>query len=364
MFKKIIFIFLIIVAIISVAIFYNKGKIKEEKIYHILDQLTLALDSELKSYEMDDLELALFFSKNQALVDALENDDEDLGYKILHDITTTVEKHTSRHLRAQVITSEYNIFARSWDDVYAGMPIGDYRTDLDYFKTHTTPRTSVEIGRRLGVKATVPIYKDGVFLGFMEVISFFKSMTEFFSSMGVDLYVLLDVKHTDTAVLMSENLTIGNYVVSNRNYNYNHIQTLNAVDLKELKLNQVMYTDNKYIFYETMYDGDYTPIGAYVFVLPERYMEYFRNPEDDISFLINVTRSNLYDVVKEEKYKKNLYDEYSASSMVYLQDVIDKEDRELFLDEAYEKFDKYSKDELIQMMLDRKIVKKIDGKIK
>jgi len=113
-----------------------------------------------------------------------------------------------------------------------------------------------------------------------------------------------------------------------------------------------------------MYDGNSKPIGAFVFVLPERYLEYFRNPEDDISFLINVTRSGLYDVIKEEKYEKDLYDEYAASSMVYLQDVIDKEDRQLFLDEAYEKFDKFTKDELIQMMLDRKIVKKIDGKIK
>jgi hypothetical protein len=80
--------------------------------------------------------------------------------------------------------------------------------------------------------------------------------------------------------------------------------------------------------------------------------------------LINVTRSSLYDVVKKEKYKKNMYDDFTAESMVYLQNVIDKEDRQIFLDEAYEKFDKYSKDELIQMMLDRKIVKKIDGKIR
>ncbi|MEN8304535.1 MAG: hypothetical protein ABFQ64_10750, partial [Campylobacterota bacterium] len=336
---------------------YNKGKIKEEKIYHILDQLTLALDSELKSRQMDDLEMALLLSKNEGLVNALENDDEDLGYEILSDITNTIKENTSRRIRSQVITSEYNIFARSWDDVYAGMPIGDFRTDLEYFKTHDTPRASVEVGRRLGIKATVPIYKDDLFLGFVEAISFYKSMTEFFSSMGVDLYVLLDVKHMDTAVLMSENLTIDDYVVSNRNYNYSHVQTLNAVDFKELKLNQVLYKDNKYIFYKTMYDGSFKAIGAYLFVLPERYLEYFRDPEDDISFLINVTRSGLYDVVKEEKYEKNIYDEYSADSMVYLQDVIDKEDRELFLDEAYDKFDKYSKDELIQMMLERKIVK-------
>lgn len=364
MVKKIVIVFALIVLLIALGVFYYKNEIKEEKIYHIMDQMTLTLNSKLNTYKMDDLKIALALSKNEGLVNALENDDEDLGYKILSDFTDTIKENTDILIRAQIITKEKNIFARSWDDIYAGMPLGDYRTDLEYFETHTTARTSIEIGRRLGIKATVPIYKDGVFIGFVEVISFFKSITEFFSSLGVDLYVFLDVKHMDSAVLMMENLLIDEYIVSNRNYNYSHIHTLNKVDFKDLKLSEIMYVDNKYLFYETMYDGESTPIGAFVFVLPERYLNYFRNPEDDISFLINVTRSGLYDVVKEEKYEKSLYDDYAASSMVYLQDVIDKEDRQLFLDEAYDKFDNYTKDELIQMMLNRKIVKKIDGKIK
>lgn len=364
MFKKIFLVFVVVAFFVTVGVFYYKNEIKEQKIYQIMDQLTLTLDSKLNTYKMDDLKIALALSKNEGLVNALENDDEDLGYKILSDFTTTIQKNTDILIRAQIITKDLNIFARSWDDIYVGMPIGDYRTDLDYFKTHTSPRTSIEIGRRLGIKATVPMYKKGVFIGFVEVISFFKSITEFFSSIGIDIYVLLDIKQTDTAVLMMQNLVINEYIVANRNYNYSHIDTLNKVNFKELKLRQITYVDNKYLFYETMYDGDFKPIGAFVFVLPKRYLDYFRDPEDDISFLINVTRSGLYNVVKEERYEKSPYNGYSADTMVYLQDVIDKEDRELFLDEAYDKFDKFTKDELIQMMLNRKIVQKIDGKIK
>ena len=364
MLKKIVIFFIGIIIIVLLLALYYKNEVKEEKIYHIMDQMRLTLDSQLKSHQMDDLEVALMLSKNEGLINALENDDEDLGYKILEDITKSIQKNTGMHIRAQIITKELNIFTRSWDDIYAGMPIGDYRLDLKYFNTHTNPRTSIEIGRRLGIKATVPIYKDGKFLGFIEAISFFKSITDFFSSMGVDLYVLLNVKHTDTAVLMVQNLIVDKYIVANRNYNYAHIQTLNHINFKELKLNGVVYADKKYIFYENMKDGNGKIIGGFVFVLPKRYLGYFRNPEDNISFLFNVTRSSLYDVVKEKKYENDIYKDYSAKSMVYLQNVIDKEDRQLFLDEAYEKFDKYSKDELIQMMLNRKIVKKIDGKIK
>ena len=341
-----------------------KKEIKEEKIDNILDQLSLTIGSQLNRHQMDDLKIALLLSKNEGLVNALENDDEDLGYEILSDITKSINENTKTRIRTQIITNELNIFARSWDDIYAGMPIGDFRKDLDYFKTNKTPRASVEIGRRLGNKSTVPIYKDGVFLGFVEVISFFKSITEFFASIGVDLYVLLNINHIDTAVLMMQNLTVDDYIVSNRNYNYNHIQTLQDVDFKELRLNGVVYKDGKYIFYEDMYDGNMQNIGGFVFVLPEMYVEYFKNPENDISFLLNITRNNLYDIVKEERYKESVYAKYDTDSFVYLQDVIDTEDREMFFNEAYSKFEQYSKDELIQMMLERRVVKKINGKIK
>jgi len=362
--KKIIFSFIVIVCIIFVSTFYVKRMVKEQKIDTIIDQLSITLENKLQTHKMDDLRTAISLSKNRALIDALENDDEDLGYEILSDILNTIELNTNIHIRAQVITKDLNIFTRSWDDIYAGMPIGDYRTDLDYFKTHSTPRSSIEIGRRLGIKATVPIYKNGELLGYVEVISFFKSITEFFSTLGVDLYVLLDFKHMDSAVLMTQNLSVCDSVIANRNYNYSHIQTLKDIDLKILKHKGMVYKDNKYIFYENMYDSRSEVIGGFIFVLPERYLEYFRNPNDDISFLINVTRSSLYDVVKKDKYGSTIYDEYGADSFLYFQDVIDKEDREIFLDEAYSKFDKYSKDELIQIMLNRKIITKVDGRIR
>lgn len=362
--KIFITLFTVVIFITLTIFFYYKNEVKEQKIYTIMDQMRLTLQTQLKNQKMEDLRVALMLSKNNTLIDSLENDDEDFGYQIVSDIAKTIQNNTGSRIRAQVITKELNIFARSWDDVYAGMPIGDYRTDLKYFDTHVTPRTSIEVGRRLGIKATVPVYQKGEFLGYVEAISFFKSITNFFSSIGVDLYVLLDIKHADSAVLMMENLTIGDYILSNRNYNYSHIQTLQSIDFKELKLSGVVYKENNYIFYENMKDGNGQTIGGFVFVLPEKYLEYFRNPEDDISFLINITRSNLYDVVRQEDYQNNSYQEYSANSLVQLQDVIDKEDRAIFFDEAYEKFDKYSKDELIQMMLNRRTIKKIDGKIK
>ena len=365
MYKKLfisIFFFFSIV-IVAVKIYYE-NEAQEQKIYSVMDQIKLSFDSQLKSDKMNDLNIALLLAHNKNLIDALENDDEDKGYIVLSDITKSIKNNTNISIRAQVITKDLDILARSWDDIYAGMPIGDYRDDLKYFVNHKKPRTSLEIGRRLGVKATVPIYKNNILLGFVEVISFFKSTTEFLSSIGVDLYVLLDIKYTDSAVLMRENLSIKNYIISNLSYNYNHIQSLNKIDFKELSLSKLLYLDDKYVFYDTMYDGKMTPIGKFLFVLPKRYLGYFRNPEDDISYLINVTRSSLYNVVKQQKYENDIYKEYQASKLIQFKNLIAKEDKQAFFEEAYKKLDALSKDELIQLMLEKKVIKHIDGKIR
>ena len=358
-------ILLFIILVSTVVFLYFRFEAKENKLNHVLDQLTLELNDQLKTNEMSALKLAVAMSKNSALVDALDNDDEDLGYRILSDVTKSIEENAHTKVKAQIITSEYNIFARSWDDVYAGMPLGDYRTDLDYFKTHNTPRTSIEVGRRLGLKATVPIYKNNVLLGFFEVIDFFEPMTEYFRAQGIDLYVLLDEKYYSTAVLMQENLTLNKYIVANRNYNVAHIDTLKNIDFKQLKSNRIISTKGRHIFYEAMHNGAGETIGAFVMILPDKYLDYFRDPEDDISFLINVKRSSLYSIQKnQEMQTKDLYNLNNPSDIFYMKDIVSSEDKAGFSNQAYKKLNNYSKDELIQLILENNIVKHIDGKIK
>ncbi len=358
-------IFVFIILVITGIFLYFRFEVKEDKLKHVLDQLTLELNDQLKTNQMDALKLALAMSKNSALIDALENDDEDLGYRILSDVTKNIETNTHTKIKAQIITSEYNIFARSWDDVYAGMPLGDYRTDLDYFKTHNTPRTSIEVGRRLGLKATVPMYKNNMLLGFFEVIDFFEPITEFFRAQGIDLYVLMDDKYYTTAVLMQENLTLNKYIVANRNYNATHIEVLKNIDFKQLKSNRIISTKGRHIFYEAMHNGEGETIGAYVMILPDKYLDYFRDPEDDISFLINVKRSSLYNIQKnKEMQNKDQYSINNAADIFYMKDIVPSEDKADFSNQAHKKLDNYSKDELIHLILENQVVKHIDGKIK
>lgn len=356
-------IFVVVTLFTTAIFFYFKSQLKEQKLDQIFDQITLELSDQLKTNELEALKLAVVLSKNSVLIDAIENEDEDLGYNILSDITKSIEKNTYSHAKIQIINADYTIFARSWDNVYAGMPLGDYRTDLEYFKTHSTPRTSIEVGRRLGIKATVPLYKKGALLGFIEVIDFFEPITEFFRSQGVDLYVLLDEKYYSTAVFMQENLMLNKYIVANRNYNAAHIKVLQNIDFSQLKASRIISTKGRHIFYDTMQNGAGENIGVFVLILPDKYLDYFKNPEDDISFLINITRNNLYDIEKNKLAKQyTMYD--SPSQILHFKDIVSDEDRDDFSKNAYKELQKYSKEELISFLLSDKTQKKIQGEIR
>lgn len=364
MLKKTLPVFLVVVAVIIYILISLRYVIDKQNVSYILDKFILTLESEIKNEKTDALKTAIALSKNSALVEALENEDEDLGYKILSGITQEIKDYTDKDIKVQILTHDYHIFARSWDDIYTGMPLEDYRSDLQYFSSHKAPRSSIETGRMLSIKTTVPVYREDTLLGFVEIIGFFDSITNFFKKIGVDLYVLMDDKYYNIAVFMQNNEMLDGYIVANRNYNHNNLALLKRVDFKELKINRTVTVDDNYVFYENMKNGSSESIGLFVFVLTNRYLEYFKEENDETSFFINLTKKALYDVVKHEQNDVALKELEDIRSLLYMRDGVSSDMQDDYIKLGYEKLNGYTKDELIQLMLEQKIIKKVEGKIK
>lgn len=364
MLKKTLPVFLVVVAVIIYILISLRYVIDKQNVSYILDKFILTLESEIKNEKTDALKTAIALSKNSALVEALENEDEDLGYKILSGITQEIKEYTDKDIKVQILTHDYHIFARSWDDIYTGMPLEDYRSDLQYFSSHKAPRSSIETGRMLSIKTTVPVYREDTLLGFVEIIGFFDSITNFFKKIGVDLYVLMDDKYYNIAVFMQNNEMLDGYIVANRNYNHNNLALLKRVDFKELKINRTVTVDDNYVFYENMKNGSSESIGLFVFVLTNRYLEYFKEENDETSFFINLTKKALYDVVKHEQNDVALKELEDIRSLLYMRDGVSSDMQDDYIKLGYEKLNGYTKDELIQLMLEQKIIKKVEGKIK
>lgn len=363
--KTVTAVFIFILIFLGVVFWSLRQQVTSQTLERLSDQLALALDNQLDKEREASLRFALILGKNTALGGALENDDEDLGFKILSEVMESIKLHTNVLIRSQVITSDYIIFTRSWDRSYAGMPLEYFRPDLLYFQNHRTPRSAIEVGRKLGIKATVPIYNKGNMLGFVEVLSFFEPTKEYFDRLGIDLYILMDKRFYNTAVFMQENPTISNkYILANSKYTQNDIRMLNGIDYQVLKDAHVLLHKGKYFFYQPMKNGEGEIIGAFLFSLTEKQISnYSHSEQEDISFLIPLSRDQLYDTMAKESLGNAVFQTMYDKELLYMKDVVAPEDRELYLEEAHERLNAYSKEELIGIMLNYKVSKKVEGEI-
>lgn len=359
-------VFLAIMVALGGVFWYLEKKVTSQTLERLSDQLSLALENQLEKERSSALRYALILSQNTALSDALDREDEDRGFEILSEVMESIKLYTDALIRSQVITADYVIFARSWDNSYAGMPLDFHRPDLLYFQNHKKPRSAIEVGRKLGVKATVPVYRDQKMIGFVEVVSFFETTEEYFERLGIDLYILMEERFFNTAVFMQENPAIGKeYILANPKYTQSDLKLLEGVDFKALRHARVLYSGGRYLFYEPMKNGSGETIGAFVFSLtPKQISTYAHSDEEDISFLIHLTRNELYDVVTKKTFDNAQFQSSYDKELLYLKDVVPAEDRELFLEEARERLNAYSKEELIGIMLDYKVSKEIKGEIR
>jgi len=365
--KKIIAtIFLVIMLILGVIFFRLENEVTSQTLGKLSDHLSMALNNQLEKERSTDLRYALILSQNGALNDALEQDDEDKGFDILSDVMESIKMYTNTLIRSQIITADYFIFARSWDNSYAGMPLDFNRPDLLYFQNHKKPRVAIEVGRKLGVKATVPVYNQTNMIGFVEVVSFFESTQEYFDRLGVDMYILMDEKFYETAVFMQENPVIAKeYILANAKYTQSDLELLNGIDYKVFRQTRVVYRQGKYLFYEPMKNGEGEIVGAFVFALTAKQVSaYAHSNEEDISFLIHLSRNELYEVMMKKSLDNALFQSLYDKDLLYLKDSVAPEDRELFLEEARERFNAYSKEELIGILLNYKVAKEVKGEIR
>lgn len=364
--KVIATVFLVIMGILGGIFFRLEREVTAQTLQSLNDQLSIALTNQLDKEQATALRYALILSQNGALGEALEQDDEEKGFKILSGVMKSIQLYTDTLIRSQIITAEYVIFARSWDNSYAGMPLDFHRPDLLYFQHHNKPRAAIEVGRKLGIKATVPIHYNNKTVGFVEVVSFFESTQEYFDRLGIDVYILMDERFYKTAVFMQENPSIGkSYILANAHYTQSDVDLLRGIDFKTFKPSRVIFQGEKYLFYEPMKNGEGETIGAFVFSLSAKQVKtYAHSDNEDISFLIHFSRDELYDVMMKKELDNGLFHSAYDKELLYLKDVVAPKDRELFDQEARERFNTYSKEELMGIVLHHKVVKEITGEIR
>ena len=356
-------IFILLILLFASVFFFVQNDQKERLVSlgdHVVENFRVGLD-----YEMVDLlSFSLALSEDGELKNALASDDEGKGYKILSHISERFKKYTHlKSLRIQVLTPDFYIFARSWNEGFEGMPIWWFRDDLDKLNQNHEPKVGMETGRLLTFKATIPIQSGLKILGYLEVIKFIDEFSIKLRNRGVELFALMDEKYLEKAALMRDFPQVDKYVVSNQNFNQQLLPKIEKLDWKSFLDKSYIYAENILYLHEPMYNGEGKQIGLYLLAVSDDTLKKFEKEDESVSFFTQFSDDDIEKVVNawENPYGsfRNKYDK----DLIELLPKLQKEDKTGLELEAKSILRTYSKEELIDMVLSNKHKEKKTGVI-
>ncbi|MDF1878911.1 hypothetical protein JHD46_04575 [Sulfurimonas sp. SAG-AH-194-C20] len=353
--------FILVVLVALTGYFYIKNEQEfEEKIHAVLINL---LSEKVASERAKAFNFALALSQNETLQKAIKNNDAKKSYIILKNYMNTIETFSGSQVRIQIVSKEYVIFARSWDNSDAGVNLTTNRPDLRKVRETLTPHLSYVAARRLVLIASIPVVKEGEFIGFLEVIQKFTELEKYFADYGTGLLVLLDSKYEKQAVLLSKNPRVANMIVANEGANINHIKILRKINLQELRDYGFIKKDKYIFFYKSILNADDENIGSFILILSQERLKLFSAFDTELNTFFTYARKDIYNSTTSKK-KLNPYNNLTNKELLTLKNCAFNEDRIYIEQKLSNELLSYSKDELISLILETNTNNISRGKIK
>lgn len=355
-------------AVLSVALliamiyFYIQNK--QEFINRIDIVLLNLLNKQIESEKTKAFAFAFALSQNETLQNAIQNNDKAKGYQILKRYMSTLEVFSGAEVHTQIVSKDYVIFARSWDNRDAGLLIKEYRPDLEEIAKTLKPHLSYEAARRLVLIASIPIVKDDKLIGFVEVIKKFDALKKFFANYDIDLLALLDDKYKNQSVLLTNNTKIGHMIVANDDANIHHIAYLQKKGLSELLTKGVLTGDKHVYFSKMILNAKGDNIGSFILILSKQKLKLFNAFEEELDTFFTYARKDLYYSIINHQPSNDMYGNFSDKELLALKKCAHNEDRIVLEGKLRKQLQNYSKDELIALLLNNNSNRKSRGHIK
>ncbi len=221
-----------IITLIILFVLYNRyssfyeDELTNSYISKNIDILNENLNSE-KRYAMS---LSLLISQNQNIRKSLLINNQNLALLEMDKILKHIKKSTNiQNIDIQMHTKDLKAFARSWDkSKYFGTQLSSFRKGLVKVKKTQTSFVSIELGKRINIKAISPIFdNEHNFIGSIEVIMNFKNIKNRLEKFNLKMLALLDEKFIKIAVDLKDNPKIGKYYIVEKDYSLSLFSKLN-----------------------------------------------------------------------------------------------------------------------------------------
>lgn len=258
--NRTIFILLIITAVILSAIFYKLTLInKTNNLINTLENAmttTRYLFEEQKRYA---LSLAIILAQDKEIVESFLNKNREQSFEIVNRKINLLKKLQNSQIDVQIHNEDMSTYIRSWDLSIKDVPLEEFRQGIVKVHNEDRPFVSIELGKRLNIKAISPLTKENKVIGSIEVIIGFEYLESELQQKGLQTFILLENKYLDIADTLKNNIKIQNFtLVNDKN---KEIEALNQVDINNLKDYGYFTSKEKAFSYFSYYSFDRGKLG-------------------------------------------------------------------------------------------------------
>lgn len=213
----------------------NRHYAQQETIQSLDTTLQLAKNL-LEEDEHHALSLSLLLSQNKSFLHAYYHGNRQKAFDILVQKINSINQFQGYNYDVQVHDADLHTYLRSWDFNITNVPLASFRHGLVQVKELKKPLVSIEVGKRLNIKAISPILKNGKFQGSIEVIESFEHLRKKLEEQGYALFVLLDKKYLNIATTLKNHpLLSDTFILVNTLYDSNAFNSLKNEDLRKLQ---------------------------------------------------------------------------------------------------------------------------------
>lgn len=188
---------------------YNETKINIENGY-------LYFESALNEQKKLAQSIAYTLSEDNEIKKALAENRSDDCYKILYEKMKNIRETLNIYdFLVQIHSKELKSFVRSWDKNGSGVALDGFREGLGIVRETKKGVSGIELGRKLNIKAIVPIFGNNGYIGSIEAIFDFLELEKNLLKLGIRPIFLLDSSFLDIALDEAQKPKIGNYTLIN-----------------------------------------------------------------------------------------------------------------------------------------------------
>ncbi|WP_458700753.1 cache domain-containing protein [Sulfurospirillum sp. 1307] len=268
-------------------VFYNRyrGVFEDEKVDAYISKNIDILNDNLNFEKQYALSLSLFISKNQTIKKALHVNNQKMALAEIDKFLKDIKNSTGiDNIDIQVHTKDLRAFARNWDKSdYLGLELSGFRKGLVEVKKTKKSLVSIELGKRLNIKAISPILDEKQnFIGSIEIIMDFKNVEKRLKKFNLKMLPLLDKKFINIAVYLKNNQKIDRYFITEKEYSKELYQKLKN-NMYIFKKDKFYYEiDGKIVVFVPMLSVGIQDVGFIVLCMDAKQNEAYTYPRVDI----------------------------------------------------------------------------------